>query len=238
MNVQPLATAIKCLRLLDLISESSEPVRISDLGRKFGESRSTTYQRLLTLTTAGWLERMPDGSYRLSTRAVRIGAAALQQAGFGERAQPILDQLQEELREAVSLVMLEQEKIVIVRRTESQDVLRADLQIGTELSYNDSSSGAIWLAFGPEPLIEQVRASGRPLPSQARIAKAQKDRASIGGGGETLPGIASMAVPVFDQFGGCLASLSISSPEIRFKPDDFLPAMRRAALALAEISGK
>lgn len=238
MTVQPLSTALKCFHLLETIAQQHDAVRISELGRIVGESRATTYQRLFTLTTAGWLECLPDGRYRLSTRATRIGAAALKQAGFGERAQPVLDALSTKLSEAVSLVMLEQEKIVIVRRAEAQGVLRANLQIGTELSYKDSSSGAIWLAFGPTDLLDRLRHSSYPLPSKAQIAKVQEDQVSIGGGGKTLPGILSMALPVLDQNDQCLASLSISSPESRFRPDDFLPAMHRAARELAEISEK
>ena len=91
MTVQPLSTALKCFHLLETIAQQHDAVRISELGRIVGESRATTYQRLFTLTTAGWLECLPDGRYRLSTRATRIGAAALKQAGFGERAQPVLD---------------------------------------------------------------------------------------------------------------------------------------------------
>ncbi len=238
MEVRPLSTVLKCFHLLDTIAQQPGAVRISELGRMLGESRATTYQRLFTLTTAGWLERLPDGSYRLSTRAIGIGAAALKQAGFGERVQPVLDQLAAELGEAVSLVVLEQEKIVIVRRAESQGVLRADLQVGTELSYEDSSSGAIWLAFGPDDLLDRVRQSGISLPSKAQIAKVRQDQVSIGGGGKSLPGISSIAVPILDQDGQCLGSLSISSPASRFLPDAYLPAMRQAARNLAEISAK
>jgi len=238
MEVRPLSTVLKCFHLLETIAQQPGAVRISELGRMVGESRATTYQRLLTLTTAGWLERLPDGSYRLSTRAIGIGAAALKQAGFGERAQPVLDELAAELGEAVSLVMLQQDRIVIVRRAESHGVLRADLQVGAELSYQDSSSGAIWLAFGPEDLRDRVGQSGLSVPSKAQITKVREDRVSIGGGGKTLPGIASMAVPIPDQDGQCLASLSISSPEARFRPEAFLPAMRRAAGELAEIAGR
>ena len=236
MNVRPLSTVLKCFDLLDVIAAQPGSVRISELGRMVGESRATTYQRLLTLTTAGWLERLADGSYRLSTRACRIATAALAQAGFGERAQPVLDELAHEFGEAVSLVMLEQEKIVITQRAEAKGVLRADLQVGAELSYKDSSSGAIWLAFGPEHLAESLRAAGVALPSKASVESARSEQVSIGGGGRTLPGIASIAVPVFGQGGECLASLSISCPDAGFKPKRFLPSMRVAANRLANIA--
>lgn len=236
MNVKPLSTALKCFDLLDVIAARSGSARISELGRLIGESRATTYQRLVTLTTAGWLERLADGSYRLSTKACRIAAFALSQAGFGDRAQPVLDEIADRFGEAVSLVLLEQGKLVIARRAEGQGVLRADLQVGAELSYVDSSSGAVWLAFGPTELIEDLKAAGVKLPTKKHIALVRAERTSIGGGGKSLPGISTIAVPVLGRNGECVASLSISSPEARFTQKDYLPALREAAERLAAMA--
>ena len=169
-------------------------------------------------------------------RACRIAAAALSQAGFGERAQPILEELAETLGDTVSLVMLEQERLIITQRAEGQGILRADLRVGTELSFKDSSSGAIWLAFGPDSLAESLSANDVSMPSRKRIDTVRAERVSLGGGGQTLPGISAIAVPVLNRRGVCLASLSISSPEARFKPKVFLPALRRAAERLTDIS--
>ncbi|MDG1739121.1 MAG: helix-turn-helix domain-containing protein [Paracoccaceae bacterium] len=236
MQVRPLSSVLKCFQLLEVAAEQQAPIRISNLSRLTGESRATTYQRLHTLTIAGWMERLPDGGYRLSTRACRFGAAAMQQAGFGERTQPLLDELAAELSEAVSLVLLEQDRLVIAQRAESRSMLRADLKVGAELSYKDSASGAIWLAFGPTNLSERVREAGHTLPSTKRISKALKEAISIGGGGRTLPDISAIAIPVLDLNGQCLGSLSTTSPASRFQPEHYLPAMRRAAEQMANLS--
>lgn len=235
MQVRPLSTAVKCLELLDVLALQPSSARLADIGRLIGESRATTYQRLVTLVAAGWVERLPDGSYRLSTRACRIGASALLQAGFGERAQPVLEELAKLLGDAVSLVMLEQDKLIITQRAEAHVVLRADLRVGSHISYKDSASGAIWLAFGPADLLVRLRDAGEKLPTKSQIEKVRSEGVSIGGGGKTLPGIGAMAVPVLDPSGQCLASLSISSPEGRFNPTRLLPAMRKGADRLAFI---
>ena len=235
MAVRALTTAMKCLETLEMIADLPSAARLAELARLAGESRATMYQRLFTLVEAGWIDRLPDDRYRLSMRASRIAAAALAQAGFGERVQPLLEDLAGELDDTVSLVMLEQERLIITQRAEGQGVLRADLRVGTELSYVDSSSGAIWLAFGPQGLSERLKAAGISLPSRRKVDKVRIDRVAIGGGGKTLPGISAIAVPVIDQRGACLASLSISSPDVRFKPKVFLPALRRAAERLANV---
>ena len=236
MHVRPLSTVIKCMTLLDKISEMPSSVRISEMAKLMGESRATTYQRLFTLTEAGWLERLPDGSFRLTVKANQIGAAAIRQAGFDSRAPLILDEVAMELGEAISLVLLDKEKLVIALRAESNSILRADLQVGAELSYKDSASGSIWLAFGSGDLYDRLRSSGHDLPSPQDIAKTRKEQLSVGGGGETLPGIAAVAIPVLHVNGHCLGSLSTTSPSSRFEPERYLPTMRKAALKLTELS--
>lgn len=236
MNVQPLSTALKCFDMLEVLTRQSRSVRISELARLLAESRATTYQRLVTLQVSGWVERLPDGSYRLSTLACRVAAAALNQAGFEERAQAVLEKLAGEFGEAASLVMLERDSIIITRRAEALSILRTDLRVGTELDYKDSSSGGIWLAFGPHDLADRLRKLGRKLPSRTRIEAVRAQRVSVGGGGRTLAGISAIAVPVLTESGQCLASLSISSPDSRFKPARYLSGMRNAAKQLTSIA--
>jgi len=85
-------------------------------------------------------------------------------------------------------------------------------------------------------LSERVCKAGHSLPSKKLISKAREEKVSIGGGGKTLPGISAISIPVLDVNGQCLGALSISSPESRFQPDRYLPAMRLAAVQLADLS--
>lgn len=235
MNVQPLSSVLKCFELLNALARQPKASRISELGRVVGESRATTYQRLLTLTVAGWVERLPDGSYRLSTRACRVAAMALNQAGLGDRVQPVLDQLAKRTGEAISLVVVEEKRLVIVQRAEAQGVLRTDLQVGAELSFVDSASGSIWLAFADAGLADQLRKDGVKLPSKARIKAARETGVSLGGGGATLAAISAMAVPVFSDAQRLSASLSVTSPESRFKPEQLLPELKAAAQEISRM---
>lgn len=235
MQVRPLSSVLKCFDLLEVIAQQPGPVRISELSRLVGESQPTTYQRLLTLMTAGWLQKLPDGSFRLSTRTYWFAMAASEQAGFGERAQPILDGLAERFGEAVSLILLDDDRMVVAQKAKDRGVLRADLRIGAELSYKDSASGGIWLTFGPDDLIHRIAEAQKPMPSASRLRKIRTEGVSIGGGGKTLPGIAAVAVPVLGPNGDCLASLSIVGPGSRFTPKRYIPSMRASAIQLAEL---
>ena len=235
MTVRPLTTAVKCFDMLELIAGLSAPARLADLARLAGESRATTYQRLLTLITAGWLERLPDDTYRLSLRACRIANAAMEQAGFGERALPVLQRLTRDTGETSSLVAIENGRLVIAQRVEARGVLRADLRVGAELSFVDSASGKVWLAYGPDELAQHLR-TAHGVSLSARDARAIRDNGyAVGGGGKTLPGIAVIAAPVLDARGECLASLSLVGLEARFDGKRLARPLRAAVAELTSV---
>ena len=229
MSARPLSTVLKCFDLLEVVAGLKNAARLAELARLAGESRATTYQRLLTLTMAGWVERLPDGSYRLSMRACRIANLALEQAGFGDRALPVLEGLTDATDETSSLVVLENDKVVIAQRVESRGVLRADLRVGAELSFEESASGQVWSAFGPADLVKRLARNGIKT-APVRVLKEIRSRGvAVGGGGETLRGIAVVAVPVLDQRNECVASLSLVGPETRFDAEKLIPPLQAAA---------
>lgn len=237
MPVRPLTTAVNCLDLLDLIATAGAPVRLADAARLSGQSRATTYQRLLTLVTAGWLERLSDDRYRLSLTACRIANAALEQAGFGDRALPVLQSLTDMTGETSSLVALENARLIIAQRVEARGVLRADLRVGAELSFDDSASGKIWLAFGADDLGERLQSKAGTTLTVGERRAIREDGYALGGGGVTLPGIAVIAAPVLDDRGRCLASLSLVGPETRFDADRLRQPLLRAAERLRSVFG-
>lgn len=232
MTVRPLSTAVKCFDLIELIAELARPANLADLARLAGESRATTYQRLLTLTTTGWVDRLPDDTYRLSLRACRIACAALEQAGLGERALPILQDLTDTTSQTSSLVVLERGRLIIAQRVEASGILRTDLRIGAELSFADSGSGHVWLAFGAEEIASQSRFGDHTLVSDDTVAKVRSRGYALGGGGATLPGISVIAAPVFGEAKTCIASLSLVGPDSRFNARTLKKPLLNAAETL------
>jgi DNA-binding IclR family transcriptional regulator len=54
-GVRPLSSVLKSLAVLDALARAHRPQRLMELAQALEESRATTYQRLLTLTQAGWI---------------------------------------------------------------------------------------------------------------------------------------------------------------------------------------
>lgn len=233
MSVKPLSTALKCLELMETLSEQPKALRLADIARLIGESRATTYQRLLTLVTAGWVENTEHNTYRLTIRALRIANGALEQAGLGDRVVPILNKLTNKTKQTSSLVMAQGDRIYIAQRVEARGVLRADLNVGTELSIKESPSGIVWTAFGPDSFITSLQTSAIETASPDVLDRVRSDGYAVGGGGETLQGIRGAAAPVLSPAGTCIASISLFGPEDRFDLDQAVPELKAAAASMS-----
>ncbi|MCL4768524.1 MAG: IclR family transcriptional regulator [Hyphomicrobiaceae bacterium] len=228
MVTRPLSSTLKTLAVLDLMARSRTALRLSDVARAVDASRATAYQRLHTLVEAGWVEQVPDGSYRLALHAAQVGNAALEQASLGDRVLPVLQQLMQRTGETASLAVLDDCSVVLVQRVEARGMLRADLRVGAPLSLHESASGQVLAAYAPAEVMAEIRQRGLRPPSARILARVRQEGISVAGGGPTLRGIRVAAVPIFDRAGHCLAALSVVGPESRFDLSSVEAAIRDA----------
>jgi DNA-binding IclR family transcriptional regulator len=227
-GVRPIGAALKTLALLDLLGKSEKPLRLADLTRASGESRATTYQKLVTLVQAGWVEQAEDGSYRLSLHAARIGDAALEQANLGERSTAILQELVLEVGETASLATLSGVHARLVTRVEAEVVVRVQRRVGALLSLDNSASGRILTAFATGEYRDLLAKKGAVLASPALLREVRRKGYAISTG-KDVPGVQSIAVPVLGGKGTCVSALSIVAPVPRFGGVRYLRPLLRAA---------
>lgn len=226
--MRPIGSALKTLALLDLLGRAARPLRLADLARESGGSRATTYQKLVTLVQAGWIEQTPEGGYRLSMHAARMGEAALKQANLGERSSAVLEALVLEVGETASLAMLSGVHAQLVQRAEAEAVVRVERRVGTLLSLDNSASGRILTAFAAPEFLQLLKKKGGVLASAAVLREVKRKGFAISTGKDT-PGVQSVAVPVFDGKGACASALSIVAPVTRFAGERYLKPLLRAA---------
>lgn len=230
-GVRPLGSVLKALAVLDLLGRSSRPVKLVELTRALGESRATTYQKLVTLIQAGWIEATDEGRYRLTLHIVRMGEVALEQASLGERSSMILQELVLEVSETVSLAVLSGNCARLVKRVEAEVVVRAQVSVGTLLSLDNSSSGRVLTAFATPEYRDLLDRSGAVLASHSLLRAVQRNGYAVSSG-KDVPGVQSIAAPIFDAKGVCVFALSIVAPTDRFDADRLMRPLLRAAQKL------
>ncbi|MCG5218739.1 IclR family transcriptional regulator [Streptosporangium sp. KLBMP 9127] len=233
-RTQPLSTAIKCLKMLEVVAEADRSVRVAELARNLGLSRAAVHQQLVTLVAAGWMEQSADGSYRLTLRPARIGQSALRQAGLGERVLPVMERLVDEVREAVSLAILERGTATIIQRIEPGRPLQVDLRAEAQMPISRSASGQVLLAYATERQLAELRELGTDLPAEEELAGV-RERGYATSHGRWLEGVLGVAAPVFNVEGRCVGALSVAGPSSRFDRDKGIHALQDAVAEINQV---
>lgn len=218
-----IGSALKCLTLLEALAAEQGATGVSDLARRTGESRGTTYQRLRTLIAAGWVEQIQGAKYRLTLRPLVVGNAVLEQADLGSRILPTLTSLAARTGETASLAVLDRGAATIIQRVAPDRTLKADIKAGTRMPLDTSASGRVLVAFGDPEDIEEARLMGTRLPAK-RIVDEARRRGFASQQEEYLPGMSSVAMPVNMTKLGVIA-LAITAPADRYDESAALQAL-------------
>lgn len=225
-RVRLIQSTLRCLEVLDALAAVEEPVSVSELARRLGGQRGTVYQQLQTLVHAGWARQTPEAKYYLSLRALRVGKAALDQAGLAERLLPALRELAAATGEAAALAVLEGHEVLIIQRVESDELVRADIRVGSRMPLT-SASGLVLLAHAGEDRLSRLRAGGVTTPDPA-VLDAIRRRGYAAQRDTYLPGLSSVAVPVSLGPDEEYVALSMAAPTERFDEDRSVALMLRA----------
>jgi DNA-binding IclR family transcriptional regulator len=235
-STRPLTSARRTLEVLDAIAEFRRPFRAPDVAAVLGWSRATTYQQLVTLVTAGWLDRGADGDYRLSVRAARISAAAAAQSAPSDRLIAVLQQLVESTREAATVALLDGSEARVLWRVVPNRSVSAAVPLASTLSAR-SASGQVLLAY----LSRDEREALREKTGPKSPIPAERTLTAVRNAGHALyrsthaDGVAAVAAPIVDADRVCVAALALTGPAARFEPESVLEQTLAAAEQISQL---
>jgi IclR family pca regulon transcriptional regulator len=183
-------------------------------------TRATARRVLATLVALKYCEA--DGRYfSLRPRALGLGLSYLNALPYWGYAQRALEDLRNDIGESCALAVLDETDIVYALRLPARRILSANLGIGSRLPAHVVSLGRALLAALPPEQRERYlattpfkRITPRTLIDPVLLAQ-ELDRTNEQGyswvDGELDPAICGMAVPVRDQGGRVVASISINT---------------------------
>lgn len=218
-------TVLSAFRVLEEVA-FTQPAGVGELSRKLRMPKSSVQRALQTLWTAGWI--CPDGTettrWVLTTRALQIGRQAIPDLGVRDAALPIMRELRKETGETSHLMVLQENRAVLIERVETEHPIRAVIELGSTVPLHGSSNGKAMLAHRP---VEEVRTMlGGHLERHtdktivdwdeflAELARV-RNRGYATNVGEWRDDITAVASPIFDHAGRTPASLSVSAPGSR-----------------------
>jgi len=230
------------LRILDHLAKQTSPIALTAIAQAFSASKSTVYRHLSALTRHGFVRRdVNTGRYAIGVKLMILGETSRSNFEVVTVARDALLKLRDITGQAVSLCTLLDDDLVVLDLMHGRSVVEFTTRPGTRLALHASAHGKIWLAFGPEPLLQKVLSAPRPawtshtltdVKTIAAEVQAARKRGWSTAPNQAVMGVNTLAAPVFDHRGVLAGSIAIvgSTQVIGTKP---LPAQLGAVLAAA-----
>ncbi|AXK37949.1 IclR family transcriptional regulator [Crenobacter cavernae] len=244
---------LRLFGLLEVIAEKDQFFTLQGLVDETGLPKPTLHRMLQQLEAAGMLQR--DGAGRHYSTGVRLRRLAenllLNNTAHGAR-HAVLRQLVEEVGESCNLTAFSGSEVLYLDRVETAAPLRFYLHPGSRVPAHCSATGKLFLAqLSPAQrrrLLAHVplaRYTENTLTDLERL-EAEIERVKRAGYAlddeEFLPGLLCVGVLVPAPDGGkSNLGVALQAPIMRLTPDKavhFLPALQRAAAALAAIEAE
>jgi DNA-binding IclR family transcriptional regulator len=242
--------AIRLFSLLEVISEWDEPFSLQELVEETGLPKPTVHRMLQQLDSAGMLQREGDGRhYSTGLRLRKLAGNLLINNTYHGARRIVLRQLMEEVGESCNLTAFSGSEVVYLDRVETAAPLRFYLHPGSRVPAHCSSSGKLFLSQ-MSPAQRRRLLAHAPLnrytdKTETDPARLEKELEAIRRNGyaidneEFLPGLLCVAVLVPGPAGrSSNLAVALQAPIMRVTLDKalhFLPALQRAATALADI---
>jgi DNA-binding IclR family transcriptional regulator len=239
---RPSSVAGKVMAILEAFAPGGVRLTLTEICRRAGLPLATGHRLVGELTGGGFLERLPDGSYRVGMRLWRIGAQASAATTLRELALPHMEDLYEVTHENVQLAVVSDRKALYVERLRGPRSVPIVTRVAAELPLHATGVGRVLLAYAPQTFVDEVLADGLtphtpntitdPARLRACLAEVRRTGYAVTNEEMTL-GSCSVAAPVRDEGGDVLAALSLVTRRQGADLRRLVPAVLKAARALS-----
>lgn len=218
---QTIRSVERALDVLLCFSGESTGLGVTQIAEKVGLYKSTVHRILAALESRGFVRQDGvTGRYHLGLKTLELASVYLTSGDLPTTAYPEMCALRDRARETVSLYVRDGLERVRVQRAEGPLTVRRVVGLGERLPLYLGASGKVLLAWAPPA--ERAETLSRILPpkfDRAGFEAAMKEALSLGWAvslEEREKGVASVAAPILDRGGRCVAALTISGPVSRF----------------------
>ncbi|SHI69923.1 transcriptional regulator, IclR family [Roseomonas rosea] len=216
----PTGVLERALLVLSCFTEAHPRLHLRELAAHSGLDKATLLRMLGTFAAHGFVRRGEDGRYAPGPAALRLAALYGATNDFPARMMPVLKAVMERTEESAAFYERDGDDRVCVCRVNAPRALRHQVEMGERLPLSAGGAAAhVLLAHtgGETPRAEEVRAQGY-----------------LSTAGQRDPGLASVALPVFDEEGRFIGALVVSGPISRQTGEGFERARAIAAELLRE----
>lgn len=232
-SIQSVAVAFE---ILDALSRSPEPVGVTELARRLGQTKARVHRHLANLRTLGFVSQDASSErYQVGWKIYRLGMSVAENFGLRRIVHPHLVRLSADTQQTAILGMAANADVIVVDSVQSNNQIVITVRPGAVIPAPSSALGRVLLAFAPD----DTRATALAAPISALTERTIVDRQALErhlhdirrqwyavAVAERLTGIAALAAPVFDDHHQVVAAVGLigSQSDITSPPAPHLVA--------------
>ncbi|MGE8616563.1 MAG: IclR family transcriptional regulator [Achromobacter spanius] len=193
-----------------------------DFAQQTGLSKSAVARLTHTLVELGFLQRLgPPARYRLGASVLALSYPLLASMQIRQLARPLMKQLADHARGAVSLVVRDRLQMVYVETARSNDALQTRPDIGAALPLLSSAAGKAWLCRVPDAeravVLNQLRVAdarhyAEHFPSLAAASRDLERKGYCGNNVQWRPDAYGFAAPLWRPYQSLLYVFNCGVP--------------------------
>ena len=225
------------------------PITPTEANVNLGLPKPTVHRLFHTLEAEGFIQRDIDGrSYSPGKRLRKLSVNVLSSLRVRTARVAILKEVAETIGETCNIATPDRDAMVYLDRVETKWPLRIQLPVGSNVPFHCTASGKMYLAtlqprhferylmavsleaFGPNTLVDPRELS--------REIKAIRTKGYSTDNEEFMEGMVAIAVPIHDDQGRLLSTLSVHAPIQRVSVNDLrghLQLLRGASTQMSEL---
>jgi IclR family KDG regulon transcriptional repressor len=212
-------SVLKAAALLRLFTTRHQAWGVSEMSRALGTSKTVTYNLAETLVAGGLLDFDGVGKkYRVGLLSYQLGLVFSRDNDFYSTARVILKSVCDKTNNTIVLSILDKDEVFILASVENANAfLRVVSMEGEHRPLHSSAVGRAMLSCLTIETLDKLIPPSLPAHTTRTITSkpeymAMLRQAKIDGYAmqdeQLVDGITSVAVPVFDQTGVCVAAIS------------------------------
>ncbi|MCR2821706.1 IclR family transcriptional regulator [Lederbergia panacisoli] len=210
----------KGLLILEKLSKSEEPLRITDIHEQMGIPKTSVFMMMSTLETMGYVEKVDDSRYRVTMKLYNIGIETKSKYDIRRVARPFMEKIAQQLRFTVHLATLSNGRAVYIEKVNGPTFVQFDTKIGQSMFIHSSAVGKVLAAYIDEKELDEilvnnpmVRATENTITSPELFKKFLGNVRETGYAIEDEEGeigVRCLGAPIFNDKGNVIAALSIT----------------------------
>lgn len=235
----------RALAVVELLGQHPGGLNVTELSEALRIPKNSAFRIAVTLQENGYLERLePSKRYRLTSKFIAFGAAAVSEANLFEKSLGVMRDLRDRTRETVLLGTRIGTEGVVLDQVPGTHAFRFSVDPGIRFPLHTAAPGKAMLAYLPRSERAAIlakmpfkRFTANTITNARRFESALGEVRERGYGfdlSEEMEGQYCIGAPIFDSKNHPAASIWITAPSTRL-PDSELDAVGREIRAHADV---